>query len=136
MKPTMNATIRHAFVAWCALGALAPGAMAQQQLQAGTYEGSIEMDGGPISQNPRPRMMYVELAIKRVDGASVAGTWSQSSGPCQGEHAVEGRFASGRLFLKTADPGSGACRIPPLQLSAAGDALEGIIAQRELRLRR
>lgn len=134
MTTALRRTVRCVLLAGCGvLASYATGGRAEQ-LENGSYEGSIELDGGPIAQNPRPRMIYIELAIKRIDGASVAGTWSQSGGPCQGTHAVEGRFASGRLFLKPVDSAS-ACRIPPLQLSASG-ALEGILAQRELRLRR
>lgn len=134
MTTSLSRIVRGLMLAGC--GALASYTAYGQaeQLANGSYEGSIELDGGPIAQNPRPRMMYVELAIQRIDGASVAGTWSQSGGPCQGTHPVEGRLVSGRLFLKPADSGS-ACRIPPLQLSASG-ALEGTLAQRELRLRR
>lgn len=136
MMTTLNRAIGCALLAAC--GAIASYASSAngQQLATGSYEGSIEIDGRPISQNPRPRMIYFGLAIKRVEGNSVAGTWSQSGGPCQGEHPVEGRFVSGRLFLKTRDSGSGACRIPPLQLTAGGDALEGAMGQREFRLRR
>lgn len=134
MTTALSRAVRCVLLAGCGvLASYATGGQAEQ-LVNGSYEGSIEMDGGPIAQNPRPRMMYFELSIKRVDGGSVAGTWSASGGPCRGTHPVEGRFVSGRLFLKPADPGS-ACRIPPFQLSASG-ALEGTLAQRELRLRR
>lgn len=134
MTTALSRTVGCVLLAGCGvLASYATGGRAEQPVN-GSYEGSIEMDGGPIAQNPRPRMIYFELAISRIDGGSVSGTWPQSGGPCQGTHPVEGRFVSGRLFLKTADSGS-ACRIPPLQLSASG-ALEGVVAQRELRLRR
>lgn len=136
MKNWIGRTVGSGLIAGCAVLVPYHSGVGAEPLVAGRYEGSAEVAGGPVSANPRSRMTHFALTIQRVEGEAVTGTWSQSSGPCEGTHPVAGRFATGRLFLKATDPASSACRIPPFQLSADGGTLESSAGPFEMRLRR
>lgn len=136
MKRSSGIVMRHAFLAAsCVLASFVPTAEAEP-LASGRYEGSAEIAGGAVRANSRPRLTHFALTVQRVEGGNVAGTWSQSPGPCPGEQPVEGRLDEGRLILKPAASGSGACKLPPIRLTLRDGALEGTSGSYEIRLKR
>jgi hypothetical protein len=134
MKPLSGKSLRCVPLLACGLLAHFTPSVGAEQALTGLYKGTIEIDG-PIRANPRPTMIYFDLIILRVDGASITATWSQSGGQCPGDHPMEGRLNAGQLFLKMAHPRDG-CMVPPVQLTVSGSTLDGTYGKRPIRLRR
>jgi hypothetical protein len=109
--------------------ALACSAVQAQAVVVGTYKGAVERPNTTVRANPRPRMMYVELEIARVDGDKIAGTWVHLNGRCRGRTPVDGMLRGGRLIIeKHPAPGQELCGPPKLGFAIEGEALVGPFA--------
>lgn len=114
---------------------VASAACAQAQPSLiGTYEGSFENDAVRHPMSGRTMRIYQTVRIDNVDGTRVTGTFAMSVGPCRGEYPLAGAIQDGVLQMSAERRDS--CGGYRMRLRHVGDALEGQVGPREMRLTR